>query len=168
MRRKRNRVLLPRNRIVRKDKTEGACGFSACPIRSERRNRYQHPPQPQPLPPQPHPNPLLPQPPQQQRRRMIHRQLSLPQPLPQPPHPLLPQPPQQQRRRIIHRQELFNPHPFPFPQPPHPQLFAHPLSQPHPQFVAVNSLIFKSSERFFDLQCYSMRRKRKCEMRNYL
>ena len=68
--------------------------------------------------------------------------------------------------RTIQRQELFSPHPFPF--PPQPQLFAHPLSQPHPQFVAVNSLIVKSSERFFDLQCYSMRRKRKCEMRNYL
>lgn len=66
---------------------------------------------------------------------------------------------------MIQRQELFSPHPFPF--PPQPQLFAHPLSQPHPQFVAVNSLIVKSSERFFDLQCYSMRRKRKCEMRNY-
>lgn len=159
-------MLLPENRIIWKDKTEGACGFSACPIRSERRNRYQHPPQPHPLPPQPHP--LLPHPPQQQRRRMIHRQLSLPQPLPHPPQPLPPQPPQQQRRRMIQRQELFSPHPFPFPQPPQPQLFAHPLSQPHPQFVAVNSLIVKSSERFFDLQCYSMRRKRKCEMRNYL
>ena len=88
------------------------------------------------------------------------------QPLPHPPQPLPPQPPQQQRRRMIQRQELFSPHPFPF--PPQPQLFAHPLSQPHPQFVAVNSLIVKSSERFFDLQCYSMRRKRKCEMRNYL
>ena len=89
----------------------------------------------------------LPQfPPQQQRRRMIHRQLSLPQPLPHPPQPLPPQPPQQQRRRMIQRQELFSPHPFPF--PPHPQLFVHPLSQPHPQFVAVNSLIVKSSERF--------------------
>ena len=52
------------------------------------------------------------------------------------------------RRRMIHRQELFSPHPFP--HPPHPQLFVHPLSQPHPQFVAVNSLIVKSSERFFD------------------
>ena len=40
---------------------------------------------------------------------------------------------------MIHRQELFSPHPFPF--PPQPQLFAHPLSQPHPQFVAVNSLM---------------------------
>ena len=37
---------------------------------------------------------------------------------------------------MIQRQELFSPHPFPF--PPQPQLFAHPLSQPHPQFVAVN------------------------------
>lgn len=36
---------------------------------------------------------------------------------------------------MIQRQELFSPHPFPF--PPQPQLFAHPLSQPHPQFVAV-------------------------------
>ena len=104
-----------------------------------------HPfPQPQPLLPK---NPPFPQPPQQHRIRISHSQLlSLPQPLPHPPQPLPPQPPQQQRRRMIHRQELFSPHPFP--HPPHPQLFVHPLSQPHPQFVAVNSLIVKSSERF--------------------
>ena len=70
-----------------------------------------------------HPHPLLPNPPQQQSRRMIHRQLSLPHPLP--PNVLPPHPPQQQSRRMIHRQED-----IPFP-----------LSHPHPQFVAVKSLM---------------------------
>lgn len=75
------------------------------------------------------PHPLLPpHPPQQNRRRMIHRQLSFPKP----PHPLLPPhkppllPPQQHNNRMIQRIE---------PQPPSLQL--HP-----PQFVAAKSLIF--------------------------
>ena len=41
------------------------------------------------------------------------------------PHPLLPNPPQQQSRRMIHRHEDI----------------PLPLSHPHPQFVAVKSLI---------------------------
>ena len=75
------------------------------------------------------PHPLLPpHPPQQNRRRIIHRQLSFPKP----PHPLLPPhkppllPPQQHNNRMIQRIEL---------QPPSLQL--HP-----PQFVAAKSLIF--------------------------
>ena len=54
---------------------------------------------------------------------MIHRQLSLPHPLPL--NVLPPHPPQQASRRMIHRQED-----IPFP-----------LSHPHPQFVAVKSLM---------------------------
>ena len=70
-----------------------------------------------------HPQPFPPNPPQQQRSRMIHRQLSFPQPFP--PNPFPPQPPQQQSRRMIHRHEDI----------------PLPLSHPHPQFVAVKSLI---------------------------
>ena len=134
-------------------------------LKNSENQKNQHP---QPLlHPHPLPQPLLrpsplPHPPQQIRSRMIHRQLSLPQPLPHPPQPLPPQPPQQQRRRMIHRQELFSPHPFPF--PPQPQLFAHPLSQPHPQFVAVNSLMLNPPDRFI-LQFYSMPETKKCSGR---
>ena len=81
------------------------------------------------IPADQHPQPLFPNPPQQQRRRMIHRQLSLPHPFP--PNPF-PHPPQQQRRRMIHRQEDM---PFPF-------------SHPHPQFVAVKSLMLNPPNRF--------------------
>lgn len=87
-----------------------------------------------------HPQPLFPNPPQQQRRRMIHRQLSLPHPLP--PNPF-PHPPQQQRRRIIHRQEDI---PFPF-------------SHPHPQFVAVKSLMLNPPNRFIYSSILCRRRK---------
>ena len=81
----------------------------------------------------PHPFPLNvlpPNPPQQQSRRMIQRQLSLPHPFPL--NVLPPHPPQQQSRRIIHRQED-----IPFP-----------LSHPHPQFVAVKSLMLNPPFRF--------------------
>ena len=54
---------------------------------------------------------------------MIHRQLSFPHPLPLNPFP--PHPPQQQSRRMIHRHEDI----------------PLPLSHPHPQFVAVKSLM---------------------------
>lgn len=77
------------------------------------------------------PHPLLPNPPQQKSRRMIHRQLSFPHPLPL--NVLPPHPPQQQSRRMIHRQED-----IPFP-----------LSHPHPQFVAVNSLMLNPPIRLF-------------------
>ena len=69
------------------------------------------------------PHPLWPNPPQQKRSRMINRQLSFPPPLPLNPFP--PHPPQQQSRRMIHRHEDI----------------PLPLSHPHPQFVAVKSLI---------------------------
>ena len=89
-----------------------------------------------------HPHPFPPKPPQQQRRRMIHRQLSLPHPFPLkvlPPHP-----PQQQRRRMIHRQEDI---PFPF-------------SHPHPQFVAVKSLMLNPPvELLFTVLYYAGKRK---------
>jgi hypothetical protein len=55
---------------------------------------------------------------------MIHRQSHPP---PKPLLPFPPQPPQQQSRRIIHRQEL----------PPNPEEDSH----PHPQFVALKSLM---------------------------
>ena len=110
---------------------------------------------PQPLlHPHPLPQPLLspsplPHPPQQMRSRMIHRQLlSPPQPLLHP-NPL-PQPPQQMRRRMIHKQEF-----IPLP---------HPLSHPHPQFVAVNSLMLNPPDRFI-LQFYSMPETKKCSGR---
>ena len=62
---------------------------------------------------------------------MIHIQLlSDPHPHPSPLRP--PRPPQQQRRIMIQRQELLHP----------PQLLI-PDSHPHPQFVALKSLIDK-------------------------
>lgn len=89
----------------------------------------------------PHPHPLPPNPPQQKSRRMIHRQLSLPHPLPL--NVLPPHPPQQQSRRIIHRQED-----IPFP-----------LSHPHPQFVAVKSLMLNPPFRFIYSFIVCVRRK---------
>ena len=88
-----------------------------------------------------HPHPLLPNPPQQKSRRMIHRQLSLPHPFPL--NVLPPHPPQQQSRRIIHRQED-----IPFP-----------LSHPHPQFVAVKSLMLNPPFRFIYSFILCVRRK---------
>ena len=92
----------------------------------------------------PHPFPLNvlpPNPPQQQSRRMIQRQLSLPHPFPL--NVLPPHPPQQQSRRIIHRQED-----IPFP-----------LSHPHPQFVAVKSLMLNPPFRFIYSFILCVRRK---------
>ena len=60
--------------------------------------------------------------------RMIHRQLSLPHPHPSP-ILLLPHPPQKISSKMIHRQELL------------PLLKRPPFSHPHPQFVALKSLI---------------------------
>ena len=93
-----------------------------------------------------HPQPLLPKPPQQKRSRMIQRQLSFPQPFP--PNVFPPHPPQQQSSRMIHRQEDM---PLPF-------------SHPHPQFVAVKSLMLNPPISYC-LQFYSMRERRMCERR---
>lgn len=91
--------------------------------------------------------PLFPHPPQQKRRRMIQIQLSQPDPLLLRPKPLPPHPPQQQSRMMSHRQED-----IPFP-----------LSHPHPQFVAVKSLMLNPPIRFC-LQFYSMQGKRMCAL----
>lgn len=64
---------------------------------------------------------------------MIHMQLSLPHPHPHPSPilPLPPHPPQKMSSKMIHRQELL---PLLLKRPP--------FSHPHPQFVALKSLIF--------------------------
>ena len=79
-----------------------------------------------------HPQPLQPLfPLQKNRSRITHRQLSFPQPQPQLEFPF----PQQLSRRRIHR--ILHPQEFPFPL--NSPLF--PESHPHPQFVAVKSLM---------------------------
>ena len=89
----------------------------------------------------PHPFPpseFVPHPPQKMRRRIIQRQLSLfPHPPLSFPHPH-PNPPQQKRRIRINAQEEI----------PHPPKLDVLLSQPHPQFVALSSLMFVASNRF--------------------
>jgi hypothetical protein len=63
----------------------------------------------------------------------IRQLLSHPQPYPSPERPL----PQQQER--ITRSQIMELHPFPPNKPT--LLLSHPLSHPHPQFVAAKSLM---------------------------
>lgn len=93
-------------------------------------------------------------PPQNKSSRMISQQLLLLSP-----HPFLPEHPLPQmlkRSRIqISEQQL----PPPKIELLETQLFPHPLSHPHPQFVAVKSLMFIPPGIIFTIQYYAVLRK---------